>query len=94
MSKQTAQSIYEITVWEEMARVNDIAGTITMLCGVQSKLADKAVLDSTEGTFVWLHSKQDCPENLVSIYVGPIKIYTNSVVCEPSSEEVESAPRP
>ncbi len=39
---------------------------------------DRALVDSGEGTFVWEHSKDACPDTLVSLYRGPIKVLTNS----------------
>ncbi|MFN9910913.1 MAG: hypothetical protein ACK56F_33215, partial [bacterium] len=35
-------------------------------------------MDSGEGTYVWEHSKDACPDTLVSLYSGRIKVLTNS----------------
>ncbi|MFN9907451.1 MAG: hypothetical protein ACK56F_15240, partial [bacterium] len=35
-------------------------------------------MDSGEGTYVWEHSKDACPDTLVSLYRGRIKVLTNS----------------
>jgi hypothetical protein len=39
---------------------------------------DRALVDSGEGTYVWEHSKGACPDTLVSLYRGRIKVLTNS----------------
>jgi hypothetical protein len=35
-------------------------------------------VDSGEGTYIWDHSKDACPDTLVSLYRGRIKVLTNS----------------
>jgi hypothetical protein len=39
---------------------------------------DRTLVDSGEGTFVWDHSQDACPDTLVSLYRGRIKVLTNS----------------
>jgi hypothetical protein len=36
------------------------------------------LLDSREGTYVWDHSQDACPNTLVNLYRGRIKVLTNS----------------
>jgi hypothetical protein len=40
---------------------------------------DRATVDSGEGTYVWDFSQDACPDTLVSLYSGPIKVLTNSM---------------
>ncbi|OBQ33257.1 MAG: hypothetical protein AN484_27315, partial [Aphanizomenon flos-aquae WA102] len=75
---QTAQSVLEMRVWEESARVNDMAGTITLVSGLQARLTDLSFMDSMEGTGVWSHETHTCPEGIVQLYLGPVKIFSNS----------------
>jgi hypothetical protein len=39
---------------------------------------DRTLVDSGEGTYVWDHSQDACPDTLVSLYRGRIKVLTNS----------------
>jgi hypothetical protein len=47
---QEAQVVYEITVTEEYARINDFSGTITFESGIAAKMGDLGLMDSMEGT--------------------------------------------
>jgi hypothetical protein len=94
---QTAQAIYEITIRTESARINDVEGTIRMASNLRAKVADKALIDSIEGTYVWNSPVTACPESLVTLYRGVIKVYSNTtatlagglaVVDDPVKEQV------
>ncbi len=39
---------------------------------------DRTLVDSGEGTYVWDYSQDACPDTLVSLYRGRIKVLTNS----------------
>jgi hypothetical protein len=50
---QAAQGLYEITLREEFARLNELTGSLTLTSGVQETAGDKSIVDSLEGTVVW-----------------------------------------
>ncbi len=39
---------------------------------------DRTLVDSGEGTYIWDHSQDACPDTLVSLNRGRIKVLTNS----------------
>jgi hypothetical protein len=48
-----SQGLYEITLREEFARMNELTGSLTLTSGIQARAADKSIADSLEGTVVW-----------------------------------------
>jgi hypothetical protein len=52
MSSQAAQGLYEITLREELAKMNKLTRSITLSSGVQAQVSDKSLVDSLEGTEV------------------------------------------
>jgi hypothetical protein len=50
MNGLAAQGLYEITLREEFARLNELTGSLTLTSGVQARAADKSIVDSLEGT--------------------------------------------
>ncbi len=53
MSGLASQGLYEITLREEFARMNELTGSLTLTSGVQASAADRRISDSLEGTVVW-----------------------------------------
>jgi hypothetical protein len=53
LSGLASQGLYEITLREEFARMNELTGSLTLTSGVQVRAADKSVVDSLEGTVGW-----------------------------------------
>jgi hypothetical protein len=47
-----AQGLYEITLREEFAGLNELTGSLTLTSGVQATTVDKSIVDSLEGTVV------------------------------------------
>ncbi len=47
---QATQAIYEITVLEEYAKLNDLTGTITVASGISAKVGHLSLMDTVEGT--------------------------------------------
>jgi hypothetical protein len=45
---QAAQAVYEITVLEEYAKVNNMTGTIIVASGLNAKAADLSLTNSVE----------------------------------------------
>jgi hypothetical protein len=64
---QATQAIYEITVLEEYAKLNDLTGTITVASGISAKVGDLSLADPVEGTYVWTHQEEECPRTLVQL---------------------------
>ncbi len=69
--------IYEITLREEFAKMNESTGTITLSSGVQARVSDKSLVDSLEGTVVWAYDPMACPQMIVQLYKGHMNVYTN-----------------
>jgi hypothetical protein len=53
-------------------------GTIKLSEYLMGTTTDRTLVDSGEGTYVWDHSQDACPDTLVSLYRGRIKVLTNS----------------
>jgi hypothetical protein len=74
---QAAQGLYEITLREEFARLNELTGSLTLTSGVQAAAGDKSIVDSLEGTVVWEYNSMACPQTIVRLYRGMMKVYVN-----------------
>jgi hypothetical protein len=72
-----AQGLYEITLREEFARLNELTGSLTLTSGVQAAAGDKSIVDSLEGTVVWEYDSMACPQTIVRLYRGMMKAYVN-----------------
>ncbi len=62
-----SQGLYEITLREEFARMNELTGSLTLTSGVQAMAADKSIADSLEGTVVWEYDPMECPQTIVKL---------------------------
>jgi hypothetical protein len=74
---QVAQGLYEITLQEEFARLNELTGSLTLTSGVQAAAGDKSLVDSLEGTVVWEYDAMACPQTIVKLFRGMMKAYVN-----------------
>jgi hypothetical protein len=72
-----SQGLYEITLREEFARMNELTGSLTLTSGIQARAADKSIADSLEGTVVWEYDPMECPQTIVKLYKGMMKAYVN-----------------
>ncbi len=72
-----AQGLYEITLREEFARMNELTGSLTLTSGVQARATDKSISDSLEGTVVWECDPMECPQTIIRLYKGMMKAYVN-----------------
>jgi hypothetical protein len=70
LRNQMATAMYEIYVRQEWARANDLTGTIKLSEYLMGTTTDRTLVDSGEGTYVWDHSQDACPDTLVSLYRG------------------------
>jgi hypothetical protein len=77
LDSQAAQGLYEITLREEFARLNELTGSLTLTSGVQAAAGDKSIEDSLEGTVVWEYDYMACPQTIVRLYRGMMKAYVN-----------------
>jgi hypothetical protein len=77
LNGQVAQGLYEITLREEFARLNELTGSLTLTSGVQATAGDKNIVDSLEGTVVWEYDSMACPQTIVRLYRGMMKAYVN-----------------
>jgi hypothetical protein len=77
LGRQTAQGLYEITLREEFARLNELTGRIMLSSGVQARVSDKSLVDSLEGTAVWEYNSMACPQTIVQLNRGLMKVYVN-----------------
>jgi hypothetical protein len=68
LNGQVAQGLYEITLREEYARLNELTGSLTLTSGVQAAAGDKSIVDSLEGTVVWEYDSMACPQTIVRLY--------------------------
>ncbi len=71
------QGLYEVTLREEFARMNELTGSLTLTSGVQARAADKSISDSLEGTVAWEYDPMECPQTIVRLYKGMMKAYVN-----------------
>jgi hypothetical protein len=78
LKSQMATAMYEIYVRQEWARANDLTGTIKLSEYLMGTTTARTLVDSGEGTYVWNYSQDACPDTLVSLYRGRIKVLTNS----------------
>jgi hypothetical protein len=55
--------------------MNEMTGSITLSLGM--RVPDKSLVDSQEGMVVWEYSSMACPQTIVQLYKGLMKVYTN-----------------
>jgi hypothetical protein len=78
------------TLREKFTRLNELTGSITLPSGVQARASDKSLVDSLEGTVVWEYVSMACPQTIVQLYRGLMKVYMNqSGVYEGATAVVE-----
>ncbi len=78
IDRQATQSILEVSVRMEWARVNEVSGMITTTSGLIAPVTDRSMMDTHDGTYVWEYSQEDCPDSIVQLYLGSIKVLSNS----------------
>jgi hypothetical protein len=77
LNGQVAQGLYEFTLREEFARLNELTGSLTLTSSVQAAAGDKSLVDSLEGTVVWEYDTMACPQTIVKLFRGMMKAYVN-----------------
>jgi hypothetical protein len=87
---QTAQGMYEITLRDEFANMNELTGTITMSPGIKARESDMSLVDGLKGTVVWENDPMACPQMIVQLHKGLMKVSTNQTkLLEGSTTVVE-----
>ncbi len=61
-TKQVVLASYEVLLRQEWARASDISGMITMASGIIARTTNRSIMGSAEGTYVWSHSEESCPD--------------------------------
>jgi hypothetical protein len=78
-----------ITLREKFVKMNELTGMITLSSGIQTRVADKRLVDSLEGTGELDYDLMACPQ-IVQLYKGLMKVYTNKTnLLEGSTAVVE-----
>jgi hypothetical protein len=67
-----SQGLYEITLREKFARLNELTGSLTLTSEVQVRAADKSIVDSIVDI---VYDSMDCPQTIVRPYRGMMKAY-------------------
>jgi hypothetical protein len=88
LNGQVTQGLYEITLREEFARLNELTGSLTLTSGVQAAAGDKSIVDSLEGTVVWEYDSMACPQTIIRLYRGMMKAYANQTNTDEGSTVV------
>jgi hypothetical protein len=78
---QSTQSVLEISLMEEFAKINDMTGMIKLPGNVQAKAAEQGVMDSLLGTMVWTHKQASCPQGLTQLFRGQIRLLSELSHC-------------
>jgi hypothetical protein len=74
---QSAQTVIELTLTEEFAKINELTGKICLPGDLVARAADKSIRDSIMGTMVWQYKATTCPQGLTQLFRGMIKIFYN-----------------
>jgi hypothetical protein len=51
---------------------------ITTTSGLIAPVTDRNMMETQDGTYVWEYSQEDCPDSIVQLYLGSIKVLSNS----------------
>jgi hypothetical protein len=74
---QTAKGLNEITLREELDKMNELTSSIMLSSSVQARVSKKSLVDSLEGTEMLEYDSMACPQMRIQLYRVLIKIYTN-----------------
>ncbi len=74
--------------------MKELSRMITLSSGIQTRVTDKCLVDSLEGTVVWDYDLMACPQMVVQLYKGLMKVYMNQTnVLEASTKVIEHKTR-
>jgi hypothetical protein len=71
---QATQTVVEVSIRMEWARANKVFGMITTTSGLIAPVTDRSLMDTRDGTYVWEYSQEDCPDSIVQLYLGNLKV--------------------
>ncbi len=75
--RQVTQMVMEVLVRMEWARVSEVSGMILTTSGLIAPVTDRGMMDTQDSTYVWEYSQEDCPDSIVQLYLGNIKVFSN-----------------
>jgi hypothetical protein len=75
---QVTQTVMEVSVRMEWARVNEVSGMITTTSGLTAPVTDRRMMETQDRTYVWEYSQEDCPDSIFQLYLGGNKVLSNS----------------
>ncbi len=56
--------------------MNELTGTIMFSSDMQTRAPDKSRVDSLEGTFIWECNFLACPQTVLQLCKGLMRVYT------------------
>jgi hypothetical protein len=75
------QSNFEAFFTEEDGLLHEVTRVLTIPTNgpkaIEANVMDLSSIDSEFGTWIWKRPSQDCPESIVPLYHGPVKVRTN-----------------
>jgi hypothetical protein len=75
---QFTQMVVEVSIRMKWARVNEVSSMITTTSNLIAPVTDRSMMDTQDGTYVWEYSQEDFPESILQLYLGNVKVLTNS----------------
>jgi hypothetical protein len=76
--RQVTQRVMEVSTRMEWACVNKASGMITTTSCLIAPVTDRSMMDTQDGTYVWEYFQEDCPDSIVQLYLGNIRVLSNS----------------
>jgi hypothetical protein len=67
---QSAQTVIELTLTKEYAKINELTGKIRLPGDLVARAADKSIRDLFMGTMVWQFKATTCPQGLTQLFRG------------------------
>jgi hypothetical protein len=64
MGGQMTEAMYKISITEEYAKINDLSRIITLNSGIAAKIGNLGLMNSMEGTYIWVHGAEAYPWDL------------------------------
>ncbi len=78
LDRQVTQTVVEVSVRMEWAWVNKVSGMITTTSGLIAPVTNRSMMDTQDENYVWEYSQKDSPNIIVQLYLGSIKVLSNS----------------
>jgi hypothetical protein len=75
---QVTQTIQEVFIRQEWAKVNEVSGMIITTSGLIAPVTDQSLMDIVDGTYAWKHLQEDLANSIMQLYLGSVKVLTNT----------------